>query len=128
MINPIRAVYEQYKHLDHLLSDHNFLDPPAEVSDDDDTRLSRMYGHYLADFWQAIKAHIEAHDKWEHETKAARASRRKETLEGWLEQNRHLRDEVCSGDWCCTACHDLLLEPAWRAIEAHVNAEQEVRL
>jgi hypothetical protein len=57
--DPIADIYQQYKHLDHLLSDREWMCPSVEPGDEDGTRLSRMYGHYLADFWQAIKAEIE---------------------------------------------------------------------
>ena len=44
--DPIRTVYEKYKHLDHLLTDTDWLPNTWE-------------GEILCDFWQAIKKSVE---------------------------------------------------------------------
>ena len=43
---PIMAVYEKYKHLDHLLTDTEWLPQSPQ-------------GEILCDFWQAIKKSVE---------------------------------------------------------------------
>jgi hypothetical protein len=52
-IMTIREVYERYKHLDHLLSDDQWL-----IGEDDD-RASLTYRRMVYEMWGAIRAEIE---------------------------------------------------------------------
>jgi len=45
--NPIREVYEKYKHLDHLLSDRDWLFPVTPL-------MQALY-----DLWQSVKQSME---------------------------------------------------------------------
>jgi hypothetical protein len=54
MTDPIREVYEQYKHLDHLLSDDQWL-----IGEKDDDRASLTYRRMVYEMWGAIRAEIE---------------------------------------------------------------------
>jgi hypothetical protein len=49
----IREVYERYKHLDHLLSDDQWI-----IGEDDD-RASLTYRRMVYEMWGAIRAEIE---------------------------------------------------------------------
>jgi hypothetical protein len=53
MTDPIREVYERYKHLDHLLSDDQWI-----IGEDDD-RASLTYRRMMYEMWGAIRAEIE---------------------------------------------------------------------
>jgi hypothetical protein len=49
MTDPIREVYERYKHLDHLLSDYQWI-----IGEDDD-RASLTYRRMVYEMWGAIR-------------------------------------------------------------------------
>jgi hypothetical protein len=49
-MNSLEAVYEKYKHLDHLLSDAEWL----TVSDD--RAAPNLQAHILYDLWQAVRS------------------------------------------------------------------------
>ncbi len=63
----ILEVYEEYKHLDHLLSDPTWVE------------CGGISGHMLGDFWGAIKKHLVLEAEKQALSQATAAPQQRET-------------------------------------------------